>query len=41
MFWEHGRPVSVQRMVDHLFYLLMLSIAVRIVRQLVAYRTAL
>jgi len=41
MFWEHARPVSVQRMVDHLFYLLMLSIAVRIVRQLVAYRTAL
>ena len=40
MFWEHGRPEFVQRMVDHLFYLLMLSIAARIVRQLVAYRMA-
>jgi hypothetical protein len=40
MFWEHGRPESVQRMVDRLFFLLMLSIGARIVRQLVAYRMA-
>jgi hypothetical protein len=41
MFWEHGRPDNVRHLIDLLFYLLGLSMAVRIIRQLVAYRTAL
>jgi drug/metabolite transporter (DMT)-like permease len=41
MFWEHGRPDNVRHLVDILCHLLGLSIAVRIIRQLVAYRSVL
>jgi hypothetical protein len=41
MFWEHGRPDNARHIVDILFHLLGLSMAVRIIRQLVAYRMAL
>jgi hypothetical protein len=41
MFWEHGRPDNARHLVDILFHLLGLSMAVRIIRQLVAYRMAL
>jgi hypothetical protein len=41
MYCEHGRPDSVAHLIDILFYLLAASMALRIVRQLVAYRMAL
>jgi hypothetical protein len=41
MYWDHGKLHSQGHMIGLIFHLLLLAAAVRIVRELVAYRTAL
>ncbi len=41
MYWDHGGLRTPAHTVDLLFHLLLLSILVRIIRQLVAYRTGM
>ena len=41
MYWDHGKLHSQGFMVGIIFHLLVLAAAVRIIRELVAYRTAL
>jgi hypothetical protein len=40
MYWDHGKLHSQGHMIDIIFHLLVLAAAVRIIRELVAYRMA-
>ena len=40
-YWDHGALQSAHHLIGLLFHLLILSLFVRIIRQLVAYRTSL
>ncbi len=41
MYWDHGALHSQAHMIGFIFHLLVLAAAVRIIRELVAYRTSL
>ena len=41
MYWDHGGLRSQAHMIGIVFHLLVLAAAVRIIRELVAYRTSL